>query len=86
MSHSGLAPLGNGVVRLWRSGKTSSSYSSGRVQIHYYNRWGSICDATPYSWWRGRRLLQFGITEAHVTCHQLGYTGASSRSKQRYDK
>ena len=64
-----------GVVQLARSGSSSTSYSSGRVQIYYNNQWGNICDDT-----------QFGITEAHVICHQLGYTGASSQSKQLYDR
>ena len=69
------APSGNGVVRLWRSGNTSSSYFSGRVQIYYNKQWGSICDDS-----------QFGLTEAHVICHQLGYTGASSQSKASLDE
>ena len=69
------APSGNGVVRLWRSGTTSPSFSSGRVQIYYNNQWGSICDDS-----------QFEITEAYVICHQLGYIGASSQSKMQLDK
>ena len=68
-------PSGSGVVRLWRSGTTSPIYSSGRVQIYYNSQWGNICDDT-----------QFGITEAHVICHQLGYTGASSQSRQSSDR
>ena len=68
-------PSGSGVVRLWRSGSTSTSYSSGRVQIYYNSQWGNICDD-----------YQFGTTEAHVICHQLGYTGASSQTKQLYDR
>ena len=42
--------------------------------MRYNNRWGNICDD-------GR----FGITEATVICHQLGYTGASSYSRARND-
>ena len=68
------APSGNGAVVLTRSGFTSTSYTSGRVQIYYNSRWGNICDD-----------LQFGITEAHVICHQLGYTGATGLSKESSD-
>ena len=68
-------PSGSGVVRLWRLGSTSSIYSSGRVQIYYNSQWGNICDD-----------IQFSLVEAHVICHQLGYTGASSQSKQLYDR
>ena len=68
-------PSGSGVVQLWRSGTTSPIYSSGRVQIYYNSQWGNICDDT-----------QFGLTEAHVICHQLGYTGAFSQGRQLYDR
>ena len=68
------AGQGFGTVRLSRSGITSPSYSSGRVQIYHNSRWGNICDDS-----------QFGLTEAHVICHQLGYTGASSQSRQYTD-
>ena len=64
---------GTGTVRLSRSGFTSTWYTSGRVQI-YRNQWGNICDD-----------IQFGLTEARVICHQLGYTGASSQSRQSSD-
>ena len=64
-----------GTVRLLRSGITSISFSSGRVQIYHNSRWGNICDD-----------YQFGLPEAHVICHQLGYTGASSQSKQLSDR
>ena len=57
----------NGPIRLWRTGATSRSYSSGLVQIVYNGQWGNICgDGT------------FGLTEAEVICHQLGFTGAVS--------
>ena len=40
----------------------------------YNSQWGNICDDE-----------SFGITEATVICHQLGYTGASSYSRARDD-
>ena len=58
----------NGPIRLVRNGSVSQHLTSGRVQI-YLNRWGHICDDS-----------SFGITEANVICHQLGYTGAISQS------
>ena len=70
------AGQGTGTVRLLRSGSvTSNSFSSGRVLIYHNSRWGNICDN-----------YVFGLTEAHVICHQLGYTGASSQSKQSSDR
>ena len=63
-------PDGNGPIRLYRNGVTSSSYYYGIVQIYINNDWGNICDDVYYS-----------STEADVICHQLGYTGASSYSR-----
>ena len=64
----------NGPIRLWRSGSTSLSYTSGRVQVLFDEQWGNICDDS-----------SFGPTEATVICHHLGYTGASSYSRTRDD-
>ena len=66
-------PIGNGVVRLYRNGYTSSSNYYGIVQILYNGQWGNICDDTYYNQY-----------EADVICHQLGYTGASSYSRAGY--
>ena len=63
-------PDGNGPIRLYRNGVTSSSYYYGIVQIYINNDWGNICDD-----------IYYRSTEAHVICHQLGYTGASSYSR-----
>ena len=68
--------LPNGPIRLWRSGATSTFYTSGRVQVLYNSTWGNICDD---------QFGNFGSDEATVICHQLGYTGASSWSKTRDD-
>ena len=64
----------NGPIRLWRNGNTSLSYTSGRVQLVYNRQWGNICAD-----------VEFGLTEAFVICHQLGYTGASSQSRAALD-
>ena len=64
---------GNGVVRLYRNGYTSSSNYYGIVQILYNGQWGNICDDTYYNQY-----------EADVICHQLGYTGASNYSRAGY--
>ena len=66
-------PIGNGVVRLYCNGYTSSSNYYGIVQILYNGQWGNICDDTYYNQY-----------EADVICHQLGYTGASSYSRAGY--
>jgi len=42
-----------------------ASAGEGLVEIYYNNRWGTICG----SGW--------GIEEATVVCHQLGYNGES---------
>ena len=65
-----IGPAGNGVVRLYRNGVTSSSYYYGIVQIWYNGQWGNICDDYYYDQY-----------EANVICHQLGYTGASSYNR-----
>ena len=54
-------------MRLYRSGLTSTSYTSGIIQIYYSNTWGNICDDS-----------DFAYNEANVICHQLGYSGYSS--------
>ena len=64
----------SGSIRLWRNGSSSLSFTSGRVQLVYNSQWGNICGD-----------VSFGIAEATVICHQLGYTGASSYSRARDD-
>ena len=46
-----------GVVRLVGGG----SVNQGRVEICVNNSWGTVCDD------------YFGINDARVICHQLGY-------------
>ena len=41
----------------------------------YYDGWGNICNGGYY-----------GLAEADVICHQLGYTGASSYSNAGQNK
>ena len=71
---TGQAPP-NGPIRLWRNFDFSLSFTSGRVQLRYNWAWGNICDSDG----------SFGITEATVVCHQLGFTGASSHGRARDD-
>ena len=58
---------GNGAVRLFKNGLSSTSYSSGIVQVYYNGQWGNICND----------LFNFDYNGATVLCHQLGYTGVS---------
>ena len=59
-------PIGRGALRLYRNGLTSTSYTSGILEI-YYSGWGNVCDD-----------YYFYGTEANVACHQLGYSGYST--------
>ena len=52
---------------LWRKNETNPAFTSGRVQLLFYVEWGNINNCGPNN---------FGLTEATVVCHQLGYTGA----------
>ena len=63
-------PPAVGTMRLWRQGLNSGDLASfGRVQIvGIFGNWGNFCGKTG--------LIR--LTEAHVICHQLGYTQASS--------
>ena len=63
----------NGPIRLFRNGTHSPLFTSGRVQLRYNNTWGNIC------------ADNFGMNEADVICHQLGYASASSYSRASTD-
>ena len=68
MFHINVNYAGKGALRFYRNGLTSTSYTSGILEI-YYGDWGNIC----HSW-----ALDFYVREAEVACHQLGYSGYSS--------
>jgi len=53
----------NGDLRLARGSITSSSYTSGRLEIYINGQWGTVC-------WRF-----YSNANANVACRQLGFTG-----------
>ena len=65
LSHS-IAAQSYGELRLTRGSFSSSSYTSGRLEIYINGRWGTVCDD--------------GWTTANtaVACRQLGFAGSSS--------
>ena len=58
----------NGDLRLARFSSTSSSYSSGRLEIYINGQWGTVCDDF------------FGSTDASVACQQMGFSSGSTTS------
>ena len=62
-------------MRLLNGGSTSLYNTAGRVQVWYGGEWGNICDEE-----------SFGMNEADVICHQLGWSGASSYSRAEIDR
>ena len=65
----GQYPVGGGAIRLFINGNTSTRYTAGIVQVFVNGQWSNIC-----------RKGSFSLTEAHVLCHQLGYSNALSWS------
>ena len=55
-----------GDLRLIQRGRTSTSFSAGRLEIFINSTWGSVC------------ADNFNKTDADVACRQLGYEGAVS--------
>jgi len=65
------AAVASGTLRLARRSLTSSSYSSGRLEIYLRGRWGTVCDD---GW---------DSTNSDVACRQLGYAGAARPTSYR---
>ena len=63
----------NGELRLAIDGLAIRGITAGRLQIYLDGQWGNICNGG------------FGIEEANVACHQLGYDRALSYSSATSD-
>ena len=61
----------SGDLRLVRGRITSSSYTSGRLEVYYSGRWGTVCNDF---WTR---------TNSDVACRQLGFPGAATSTSYR---
>ena len=61
----------SGDLRLVRNGFTSSSYTSGRLEVYYSRRWGTVCN----DYWTR--------TNSDVACRQLGFAGAATLTSYR---
>ena len=61
----------SGDLRLVRYGFTRRSYTSGRLEVYYSGRWGTVCDDF---WTR---------TNSDVACRQLGFAGAATPTYYR---
>jgi len=63
--HNQLQAVSSGDLRLARGSVTSTSFTSGRLEIYLNGQWGTVCD----DFWDS--------TNSDVACRQLGYFGAS---------
>ena len=61
----------SGDLRLVRNRFTSSSYTSGRLEVYYRGHWGTVCN----DYWTR--------TNSDVACRQLGFPGAATPTYYR---
>ena len=66
-----LTAVNSGELRLAQGTRTSTSYSSGRLEIYLNGQWGTVCDD---GW---------DSTNSDVACRQLGYSGAARPTSYR---
>ena len=60
-----------GSLRLARGSSSSTTYTSGRLEIYINGQWGTVCD----DFWDS--------TDSDVACRQLGYSGAAHPTSYR---
>ena len=66
-----LTAVSSGDLRLSRGTRTSTSYTSGRLEIYINGQWGTVCDDL------------WDSTNSDVACRQLGYFRSAQPTSYR---